>query len=190
MVAGVFQQVVDCRRIGVPIALVDQLGEHQIVAGGGGRLVIDLRGAEEPPKLETAEDIRNDVGTQLPGLGNYHAEAAGVLVAVPAAGQVARREDHAGAAAEVDPFEAGRPAEGRAIALLVGQVAELVVRRIDRFLGQHGVQGAAGEDQFNLAAERLGEIVPAATGVGNDCAAVHYVAGQFARTSSVSSKWL
>ena len=115
---------------------------------------------------------------KLPGLVDHHADAAGMLVAVPAAGQVARRKDHARPAAEVDPLQAGRLAERRAVAPLVRQLAELVVGREDRLLGQHFPQRPRGKDQLDLAAEAVGEIVPAATGVAEDRAAVHHVAGQ------------
>ena len=49
-----------------------------------------------------------DVRPDLPGLVDHHPRAAGMLVAVPAAGQIAGREDHARAAAEIDPFQARR----------------------------------------------------------------------------------
>ena len=98
---------------------------------------VDLRRAEEPAKLERAEDIGDQIGPDLPGLFDDDAGAARVLVPVPAAGQVPRgREDHARAAAEVDPFEAGRLAERRAVSPLVRQVAQLVVGREYRLLVQ------------------------------------------------------
>ena len=134
VVPGEFQQIVHARRIGIPIAVVDDLGEDEIVAAGGRGLVIDLRRTQEPAQLERAEDVGDQVRADLPGLVDHHARAARMLVAVPAAGQIARRKDHARAAAEVDPFQARSFDEGRAVALLVRQIAQLVVRGIDRLV--------------------------------------------------------
>ena len=175
VVADVLQKIMHRRRIGIPIAVVDQLREHQVVATGGGRLVIDLRAAQETPKLERAEDIRNQIRPKLPGLVDDNACAARMIVPVPTARHVARRKDHARATAEIDPFETGRLDKRRSVPFLIGQIAQFVIGRVDRLLGQHLAQGAAGKYQLDFTPERLGEIVPAAAGVADDRPAVEHV---------------
>ena len=90
VVADVLEQVVDRRGVGVPVAVVDELGEDEIVAAGGVGLVVDLGAAEEPAELVAAQQVGDVVGPDLPGLVDHHPQAARMVVAVPAAGQVAR----------------------------------------------------------------------------------------------------
>ena len=140
--------------------------------------MIDLRGAEEAAELERSQNIGDDIRADLPGFVDHHARAAGMFVAVPTASQIARRKDDARAAAEIDAFEAGGFGEGRAVAFLVGQIAEFVIGSEKRIVGQQLAERAAGEDQRDLAAETLGEIGPTAAGVADDRAAVHHIAGE------------
>ena len=101
-----------------------------------------------------------------------------MFVPVPAARQIARRKNHARAAAEINSFQAGRLGKGRAVALLVRQVAQLVIARVDRLLRQHFAQRPAGENQVDLAPKRFGKILPTAAGVADDRPAVHDVPGE------------
>ena len=101
-----------------------------------------------------------------------------VIVAVPAACEVGRRVDHGGAATHAQALEAGSGLVACAVSLLVGEVAQLVIRRKDRVVGRERAHRPVGENGLDLAAERVVEIFPAAASVADDHAAVEHVAGQ------------
>ena len=107
VVPDVLEQVVNGRRIGVPVAVVHELGEDEIVAAGRVGLVVDLGAAQEPAELVAAQQVSHVVGADLAGLVDHNPQAARVVVAVPAAGQVDRRVDDGRAAADVMPSRQG-----------------------------------------------------------------------------------
>ena len=59
------QQIRHAVRRGVPIAVVNDLPEHELIARGIGRLVIHLLVVEEPAVLILGQAIGDDVRAQL-----------------------------------------------------------------------------------------------------------------------------
>ena len=73
IVPGELQQVVHGRRIGVPIALVNQLGEDEIVPRRGRRPRNRPSSCSGTgPSWKRAEDVGDHVGAELPGLVDHH----------------------------------------------------------------------------------------------------------------------
>ena len=96
-----------------------------------------------------------------------------MLVSVPATGQIAGGKYKARAAAEIYPFQARGLGEGRTVALFIGQIAQFVIRGIDRIVHRQFPERPGGKHQLDFVAKGVGKIGPPTTGVGQDRAAVH-----------------
>ena len=57
----VFKQVRHAVRGRIPVAVVNNLAEDELVARGVGRLVVNLLVVEEPPVLILGQAVRDDV---------------------------------------------------------------------------------------------------------------------------------
>ena len=178
VIAHVLQQVMDRGGVGIPVAVVDELGEDEIIAAGDVGFMVDLGAAEEPAELIAPQQVGHVIGADLSRLIDDDPEAAGMVVAVPAAGQVGRRIDHGRPASDGDPLEAGCVFITRAIRLLIREVAQLVIGREQGIVRGQLTQGAVRKDRLHRATERLVEVFPAAAGVSDDHPPVQDVTGQ------------
>jgi hypothetical protein len=185
------QPLVAAVRVGVPVALVAQLGERELLPATDLRPLQLVRHRLHLGHLPQRGDVADDVHAQADGVAGDHGPAARraghTLLRrrrpelVPAAAHVGRREHDRGARAQVHAEDLRRPLARPCVPLghvEIMHVGVPVERPEDRVVHLQHVEGAVGEHCPDLVAERLRERRAAQRGVADQGAAVDQVLPQ------------
>ena len=170
----VLHQVYQGVRRRIPVAVVDDLCDDELVPRGVGLLGVQFVYAPRAGVLEVGQRDRDDVDSEARGVFLMIERAAvnRMVNHVPPTVEVDRGEDYGWPAAQVDGLQVRRDSLERVAVLAEPHLPDLVVGVEQRRVGVDSCELSPRQNGGNPRAGRVHELLAAALGMHDQCAAI------------------